>query len=84
MNFKESLQGVVKNVRKVRIESKGGICLDKDCILYCDRPVEGLLELHITKGLTRTVVMEAKQKLLQTVKGDPPTKTTSAFSPFVE
>lgn len=83
MNFKESLRGVEKNIQKYRIENRGGICLDKDCVLYCDRPVSEVLELHITKGLTKAVLIEAQKKIIQVLQDDSSIKVISMVSPFL-
>jgi hypothetical protein len=83
MNFKESLKSVTKDIQKYRIENRGGICLDKGCVLYCDKPVSEVLELHITKGLTKAVLMEAQKKLLQVLQDDSNIKVISMVSPFL-
>lgn len=83
MNFKESIRGVTNNIRKTRIESKGGVCLDKDCVLYCDKPVPGVLDIHITKGLTKGIFYEAYKNLLEIVEEDVSIQKIQMVSPVL-
>jgi hypothetical protein len=82
MNFKESLRQVKHDFRKSRIEAKGAKCLDSKCVLYFDRPVEGILELHITDGLTKQIFQEGYAKLVEIVKSDINIKNIKMVSPF--
>ncbi len=83
MNFKESIRGLTNNIRKTRIESKGGVCLDKDCVLYCDKPVPGVLDIHLTKGLTKGILVEAYKKLIEIVKDDTSIEKIQIVSPVL-
>ncbi|MBP9711632.1 MAG: hypothetical protein KBD55_01190 [Candidatus Pacebacteria bacterium] len=84
MNFKESLRSAKDDFRRLRIEAGGEKkCLDNNCVVYCDRPFEGVLELHITQGFTRQVLREVHTNLIEIVKNDVHIQKIKMVSPVV-